>query len=262
MVKTRVSAALIHLCISAFVVGSVAAMALFVWYPGLYFDMAGASEPMLLIVGIDLVLGPLLTLIVYRQGKPSLKFDLTVIACLQVAALVYGSWALSSQRPMFLVFDRGSYEIVSVADLKGKDIPDDAAADMPVIGPKQVWAAPSDDPSLMLSVIIEGADDVFLQPDLYRPIEMAIPTMKKSGHLVTDKYLLEHTEVAEALEEALTAIGMTIADVSDKRLYQVNGFVGGRSALADPETAELIVILDARVTWIRPGTSVPSKATE
>lgn len=252
MVKTRFSAAFIHLCISALVVGSVAAVALFIWYPGLYFDMAGAQEPMLLIIGIDLVIGPLLTLIVYRQGKPSLRFDLTVIACLQIAALAYGTWALSSQRPMFLVFDRGNYEVVSAADIEGKNVPDEAAAGMPFVGPKQVWAAPSEDRALMMSVIIEGADDIFLLPEQYRPITNAISGMKRSGHLVTDAYLAEHSDVAAALTAALNAEGMAIGDALGKRLYPVAGLRAERAALTDPETAELIVMFDAQVPWVRP----------
>jgi hypothetical protein len=40
--------------------------------------------------GRDLALGPLLTLIVFEPGKPSLKFDLSCIVLLQLGALLYG----------------------------------------------------------------------------------------------------------------------------------------------------------------------------
>jgi hypothetical protein len=53
--------------------------------------------------GIDLVAGPLLTLIVYKVDKPSLRFDLTVIALLQLAFLGYGLHTLWGSRPVFLV---------------------------------------------------------------------------------------------------------------------------------------------------------------
>ena len=42
-------------------------------------------------VGKTTVVGPLLTLIVFRAGKPGMKFDLAVIGLVQVAALAYGT---------------------------------------------------------------------------------------------------------------------------------------------------------------------------
>ena len=45
----------------------------------------------LLMIGVDVVIGPLLTLIVFDPKKKHLKFDLVVIAALQLAALAYGS---------------------------------------------------------------------------------------------------------------------------------------------------------------------------
>lgn len=259
MIKSRFLAALIHLVLSTVIVGSVVLFVLLVWYPGLYFKLAGAEAPMLLLVGVDMVLGPLMTLIVYKQGKASLKFDLTVIALIQAAALIYGVWALSSQRPEFLVFDRGSYEVISAADLKNKEVPDEINLERPMRGPKMVWAAPSDDPTLMLSVIIEGAEDIYLQPAQYRPIERAIQQMKASGHELTEGYLSSNPDVGEALDNALADANMTHEEVAGMRLYQVNGLDSGCAALTDPNTAELLFMLDVRVSWVRP--DVPKMAS-
>ena len=52
------------------------------WYPGILFDTGNGWKAIGMIVGIDLVLGPLLTLIVFNHNKSSLKFDLAIICLL------------------------------------------------------------------------------------------------------------------------------------------------------------------------------------
>lgn len=53
---------------------------------------------------MDIVLGPVLTLAVFKPGKPRLKFDMTVIALLQISALISGVWIVHSEHPMLVVF--------------------------------------------------------------------------------------------------------------------------------------------------------------
>src|SRR5262245_26907069 len=105
---TRWKAAAIHSSISAVIALLVGALLFGVWYPPPYFHAAGADELVLLLVGVDLGIGPLLTLIVFRSGKPGLRFDLWVIACAQTVALIYGLSIMLQSRPVFLVaaFDR------------------------------------------------------------------------------------------------------------------------------------------------------------
>ena len=76
---TRYKASFIHFLLSAIVVGAIFSIIFFVWYPGPTFRIAGAVSIVLVLVAVDLVLGPTLTLIVYKEGKPGLKFDLIVI---------------------------------------------------------------------------------------------------------------------------------------------------------------------------------------
>lgn len=51
---------------------------------------------------IPVVLGPLITLVIFKQGKPGLKFDLRVIAVLQIVALSYGLYMIDQHRPMLV----------------------------------------------------------------------------------------------------------------------------------------------------------------
>lgn len=103
MQLNRYSAASIHLVVSLSIVGLLAYMAVYVWYPDFYFNANGAWFPMSMVLMVDAMLGPAMTLILYRPGKPGLKFDLTLILLIQIAAFTYGASTLYFQRPALLV---------------------------------------------------------------------------------------------------------------------------------------------------------------
>ena len=79
------------------------------WYPGILFDTGNGWKAIGIIVGIDLILGPLLTLIVFNHNKTSLKFDLTTIALVQTVALIYGTWTIHQTRPVALAFVNNNF---------------------------------------------------------------------------------------------------------------------------------------------------------
>lgn len=119
---SRYKAAFIHLLISALVAGVACALLLGVWYPPPYFQAGGGATLLLLLVGVDVALGPLLTLIVFKSGKPSLKFDLTTIALVQALALAYGLHVMLQSRPAFLVAAVDRFVIVAANELEPQDI--------------------------------------------------------------------------------------------------------------------------------------------
>ena len=86
----RWKAAAIHLSLSALIAATVVTVMLLVWYPPPHFHAMGGEGLLKVLVGVDVTLGPLLTLIIFNPKKKSLRFDLSVIAALQVAALAYG----------------------------------------------------------------------------------------------------------------------------------------------------------------------------
>ena len=82
------------------------------WYPGILFDTGNGWKAIGMIVGIDLVLGPLLTFIVFNHNKSSLKLDLAVIALVQTAALTYGTWTIHQTRPIALAFINNNFNTI------------------------------------------------------------------------------------------------------------------------------------------------------
>lgn len=96
---TRGKAAAIHLGISALVAAAVIGLMLMLWYPPPYFEAMGGETLLMLIVGCDVIIGPLITLIIFKPHKKGLKTDLTIIGCVQVAALAYGRCRSQSKTP-------------------------------------------------------------------------------------------------------------------------------------------------------------------
>jgi hypothetical protein len=119
---TRWKAAGIHLLISTCIALIAGALLLGLWYPPAYFHAAGADELIVLLIGVDLALGPLLTLIVFRVGKRGLKFDLSVIGILQLGALVYGMTVVSQSRPIFLAATVDRFVLVSANEITDSDL--------------------------------------------------------------------------------------------------------------------------------------------
>ncbi|MEO7433186.1 MAG: TfpX/TfpZ family type IV pilin accessory protein [Dokdonella sp.] len=119
---TRWKASAIHLAISLAIGLIVGALLLLVWYPPPYFHAAGADTLVVLMVSVDLVLGPLLTLIVFKSGKRGLKFDLALIGLLQAAALTYGLSVVLRSRPVFIAMSVDRLVLVAASDIDPKDL--------------------------------------------------------------------------------------------------------------------------------------------
>ena len=105
----RYQAFAIHMAISLLIFFILLVCITQFWYPEILFDTGNGWKAISLIVGIDLILGPLFTLIIFNHKKKSLKFDLWVIALLQVAALIYGTWTIHSSRPLAIAYINTSF---------------------------------------------------------------------------------------------------------------------------------------------------------
>jgi hypothetical protein len=110
--RPRVRAALIHLALSATIAALVFLPLYFFWYPDVLFESAGGRDLFFLIAGVDVAIGPLITLIIFVPGKWGLRFDLVVIAILQTTALSYGVWVLFESRPVYVAYVIDRYELV------------------------------------------------------------------------------------------------------------------------------------------------------
>lgn len=124
---TRFSAFAVHLGISLIIFIALLLIVVFDWYRFPLFAIEGGWRGIQIIAGCDIVLGPLLTLIVFKPGKPSLKFDMSVIALIQAAALISGTWIAYAQRPVLMVYAEERFytlsnDIVGMTGIKSEEI--------------------------------------------------------------------------------------------------------------------------------------------
>ena len=114
---TRFRAAGIHLALSAAVITVVFLVVYELWYPGDLFGATGGRELFVLILAVDLTIGPLVTFIIFVPGKRGLVFDLWVIGIVQVSFLLYGVWSLSESRPVYIVFVKDRFELARASQI-------------------------------------------------------------------------------------------------------------------------------------------------
>lgn len=118
----RYRASLTHFLISCAVAGLVYVAVRYFWYPGPLFEVAGGLELLLVMIAVDVTIGPFITLIVFRAGKRGLAFDLWTIAILQVSALVYGLVAIAESRPVYITFVKDRFELVRAGEIEDTDL--------------------------------------------------------------------------------------------------------------------------------------------
>ncbi|WP_180008704.1 MULTISPECIES: TfpX/TfpZ family type IV pilin accessory protein [unclassified Acinetobacter] len=112
---------LTHLVISVAIGLLILSLVLLGWYPAPLAEALGVYHILLILLLIDMIIGPILGFFVYKEGKKSLKIDLTVIIVLQLAALIYGLFYIYQGRPVALAFQNNQFELVRYNDIVAGD---------------------------------------------------------------------------------------------------------------------------------------------
>jgi len=95
------------------------------WYPWPYREVSGGRDLFLILVSVDVILGPLITLVIFDRRKPvrELVTDLSVVGVIQLAALAYGLWTVAVARPVHLVFEVDRLRVVHAVDVPEELLP-------------------------------------------------------------------------------------------------------------------------------------------
>ena len=172
---SRFQAFAIHLFISSAVLGSFLAFVFLVWYPHPFFILEGLVQIVWVLVGVDIVLGPALTLVVFKTGKPGLKRDLSIIAAIQIFGFIYGAHTFYVERPAFAVFyDSDSFEVIPASEMKDLGKLDPVLNHSKLGGPTLVFVeAPTEIEALktILEEMKKGAPPIHLRPEFYKPLK-------------------------------------------------------------------------------------------
>ena len=174
---SRWKASLIHLTISAVIVIAVLALMLLTWYPHPLFAAVGGQQVVMILLGVDVTLGPLATLVVFstvNKSRKALTLDLSIIATLQIAALIYGMSVVFQARPVFVVFSTDTFELVTANLLTDADIAKAKHVDyrrLPLTKPVYVYTKMPTDPKERNDVVLSAVSgkDLQLFPQYYQP---------------------------------------------------------------------------------------------
>lgn len=113
----RLRAGGIHLAISALVAACVVALIFLVWYPAPLAETQGVSRLLLILIAVDVTVGPLITVLIFNRNKKSLRFDLAVVGCCQLAFLAYGLHAIHTGRPAIIAYNVDRFDVVQAQDV-------------------------------------------------------------------------------------------------------------------------------------------------
>lgn len=198
----RYKASFTHLTISALVAGVAYLAVRYFWYPGPLFEVAGGLELLLVVICVDVTLGPLITLIIYKPGKWGLKFDLAVIGILQVAALAYGLEAIAESRPVYITFVKDRFELVRAGELDPADVAQGAPGfqSLSWFGYRLAGARMPRDPNEQLKhmdLAIIGGKDIQMFPKLYVPYDQIAPEAARAAAPMARLKKLNPDRVAE-----------------------------------------------------------------
>ena len=173
-----IRAASFHL-VCSFILALIAAALVFgLWYPFPYRELSGGRELFLLVIAVDVVCGPLLTMVLFDPAKPRAELwrDLGLVVLIQLGALGYGLWTVWEARPLFLVQEIDRFKVIAAPDLRGASM-----AELPAALQTHWWAGPltvairspkdEQERQTVMLESIQGGRDYAERPEFYLPYE-------------------------------------------------------------------------------------------
>jgi hypothetical protein len=174
-----------------------------IWYPVPLAAAVGVGRVFLILLAVDVTIGPLLTFVVYKKGKKNLIFDLAIIAILQGAAFLYGFHSIAAARPVWIVFNVDRFDLVQAHEIDSQYL-SDASAEFrhpSWSGPR--WVASQKPPDLQKynQLILEssiGGADLPQRPDLYVPIRQEAENIKAKARPLQELERYNQSEILQA----------------------------------------------------------------
>jgi hypothetical protein len=243
--REKLLASAIHFGVTLLLAGIAAAVIFLVWYPDPFQTMIGGTELFLLIVGSDLALGPLMSLVIYnsRKSRRELLLDYSVVGIVQVAALVYGVGIMADARPVYVAFNHDRLEIVLAGDLREAEL---AAARkpeysrVPWTGPRYIAVhVPPEDKNDALFQAVAG-NETHMRPKFFVPFDAKRKEILEKAKPLAELERKKPDAVAQ-LREVVASL-----DVPPERLewLPVRHFRGFWTVLIDTTTGRPVTYMD------------------
>jgi hypothetical protein len=226
----------IHFVVTLFLAAIAVALIFLVWFPDPMQTMIGGTQLFVLVVGCDLALGPLISLVIYnsRKSRRVLVMDYAVVGAVQMAAMIYGVWVLAGTRPVYVAFNKDRLEVVTAREIADQEL--EAAKDplyrsLPFTGPRFVAiAVPAAERTDAMFEALRGNEE-HRRPRFYEAYETQLEQIRARAKPLVD---LEqrHPESKPLLEAAVAGVATPAARL---RWLPVRHRKGFWTALIDTE---------------------------
>lgn len=210
--KERLHASGIHFGISIVIALLAALLVFLVWYPYPYREISGGRDLFLILVSVDVLLGPLITLAIFNRAKPwrVLARDLMIVGLIQLAALAYGMWAVFLARPVHLVFEFDRFRVVHAVEVPEEMLVQTPAGleALPLTGPTvlAVRLFRDSDESMEATLAALGGVHLGTRPDLWEAYADARPRVLEVAKPVSE-LSNRFPESAAQIDEAIARTG-------------------------------------------------------
>src|SRR3984957_15659195 len=242
----------LHLLSSATVLTLILGSLYLGWYrwPGWY--LTDVTQVVLVMICVDVVLGPTLTFIIANQKKSGreLTRDIGIIVALQLCALTYGSVQLWNGRPLYYAFSENVLQLVQAYDIDpseaklGREQNPGLAPHWYSL-PRWIWAPLPQDPDTRGKIVgsaIAGGDDVISMPQYFKPWEQGVPELRKQFKKVDDVAYFAPSE-KKKLKERMQAAGF---DTNQLNSIPLTGPGHPLLAVFDPASVKLAAIFSPK----------------
>lgn len=218
----------IHFLVTLAFAVFAAALIFLVWFPDPLQTMIGGTELFLLVVGCDLALGPLISLVIYNSNKSRLALvtDYTIVGVIQIAALAYGVYVLAGTRPVYVAFSMDRLEVVSAREIRDDELTAarvPAYASLPLTGPRLIAiSVPEVEHNDALFQSLEGNEE-HMRPRFYVAYELQLEKIRARAKPI-DELTKKFPARKASIEEAVRNVSIPVTRLRWLPVHHVKGF--------------------------------------
>jgi hypothetical protein len=222
-IRAAARAALFHFLASIFVAVFAALLVFLVWYPHPYGLLSGGLSLFIILVSVDVICGPMLTLVLFNpvKSRRELLTDMSLVVLIQLAALTYGIHIVHQARPLFLVHEVDRFRVITSGDYGDADVRQDMdqldASLRPnwLKGPVTVGIREPKDAQERQDVMLEstfGGRDYSQRPNFYVPYDTAYQVKALARAKPLKAFIAHYQTTAGDAKHLLSQHGLTVDD--------------------------------------------------